>query len=105
MTDENLGDEKRRLPKRRHGRKKLTDADLKELFGELAEPLPSEQLTKKTRDTIRALTAVADMENAYDAEKVKELEKMVGLKDDEKTKSFTDKEDSRRKPPGFTRGE
>lgn len=66
---------------------------------------PSEEETQRIREMIPALTAVADMENVYQLEKIKELERMVGVKEEEKKKSFTDKEDSRKKPSGFERGE
>jgi len=106
MSDANHGDRKRKLPRGRHGRKRLTDAELKEVFLELVESFkPSEEEIKRVREMIPALIAVADMENAYQLEKIRELERMVGIKDEGKKKSFTDKEDSRKKPSGFGRGE
>jgi hypothetical protein len=105
MSDGNQEGGKRRFPRGRRGRKRLTYAELRDAFLDWAQAEPSKDEIKQVHEMVNALIAVAGMERAYELEKIKELERMVGVKEEEGKQSFTDEEKSRRKPSGFGRGE
>ncbi|HEY1759398.1 MAG TPA: hypothetical protein VGG72_28760 [Bryobacteraceae bacterium] len=58
----------------------LDDHELRELFAELAEPLPHEQLTEQTKARIRKLTAEANLRPPSDISAASDLTKTQNIK-------------------------
>jgi hypothetical protein len=82
----------------------LTDAELKRAFVKSAESFtPSEDESNRICEMIRAVTAVAGMEQAEEVREIEELDRLVGLPKDGEKRSFVDMEDSRIKPHGIER--